>query len=209
MRHRVSGICAIMKDNSETIVLSEDHKSFAQSIGNLLTGRTILSVGYHGLDPNPENEAGLTLQEFETRYSEIDTLDYGLILRTDAGHFHITWDSTFFSYGVIATRLPDKDPNPSYGTTIDASHRPLWSPVIGKVIMGADITWDRVAYTNTDESYVYPQWLRIRLSQGVVFLSTSELLSEDLIATGFMDNILVTTDREMAVRILQFPHTVA
>lgn len=198
-----------MSDISEAIVLGEDHKLFAKSIDDLLTGRTILSVEYHGLDPNPERQRGQPLLDCATQYPEIDTLDYGLILRTDQGHFHITWDATFFQYGVIVTRLPNEDPTPSYGTAIDASHRPLWSPVIGKVILGADITWDRVTYTNTHESYVYPQWLRIRLSQCAIFLSTSELMREDLIATGFMDNILVTTDRDMAVRILQFPYTVA
>jgi len=198
-----------MSNHSETIVLGEDHKSFARSIDDLLAGRTVVSVEYHGLDPNPEKEAGLTLSEFETRYPEIDTLDYGLILRTDQGHFHITWDSTFYQYGVIVTQLPADDPKPSCGTTIDASHKSLWSPVIGKVIVGADILWDRVTYTNTDESYVYPQWLRIRLTEGAIYLSTSELLREDLIATGFMDNILVTTDPGMAVGILLFPHTLA
>jgi hypothetical protein len=198
-----------MSDKSEVIVLGEVHTSFARSIDDLLAGRTVLSVEYHGLDPDPENEAGLTLAEFETRYPEIDTLDYGLMLRTDQGHFHITWDSTFFSYGVIVTRLSDDDPKPSYGTTIEASHRPQSSPLIGKVILGADIIWDRVMYTNSEESHVYPQWLRIRHSEGAVYLSASEILRDDLVATGFMDNILVTSDRDMAIRILQFPHTSA
>ena len=64
-------------------------------------------------------------------------------------------------------------------------------------------------YTNSEESHVYPQWLRIRYSEGAVYLSASEILRDDLVATGFMDNILVTSEREMAIRILQFPHTSA
>lgn len=190
--------------------LSERHLTYARSTHDLLTGCMIEAVAYHGLEPPPQ-EAPFDLSQlgYGTKYPAIHSLDHGLVLTTDRGRFWITWDSTFYSYGLIVESIPDNWQPPGYSIIIDASHLPMWKPIIGSRVHAASIVWDEVIVsglgTHTPTKRIYPQWLVIGSDTTRIFLGASEIIRDDETATGFMDNVLVTTDRDSAIAILHVP----
>lgn len=196
-----------MKQDTEGPFLSEEHLAFAERIRGLLVGATLQSVGYQGLEfPSDGTLSDALAKDCETVYSEIDRLDHSLILRTDRGSLYVTWDGTFYPYGLNV--LTD-DPTTAYSATLEASTKPIWADLLGSPIDVVELEWDELTVTSLEtsatKSYLIPIWMRFLVKNTWVFVGAADLLRDDRVATMFMDNLLVTTNTELAKDILHFP----
>lgn len=199
-----------MEKNIGKPALSGKHVAFADRIRTRLAGAILHGIGYQGLEvPTDETGSDALAKDCETIYPEIDRLDHALILHTDRGVFYVTWDGTFYPYG-LNVLAENEHEEPAYSATLNASGKAVWPRLLGAAIDSVELEWDELIVTSLEEnpntkSYIVPIWMRFLVNETWVFIGAADLLQNDKAATMFMDNLLVTANRELAERVLHFP----
>ena len=184
--------------------LSPEQIRFEDKCRSIFLGQTIRVVLYgelkyfmdiDGKNINP-------IPSYKTKYSAIDSLDYSIYFKTDDGCIYITWDATFFSYGLIAEQINFTQAINDYEQRWDVSADGMWATVIGQRINNFNIGWERTwEYFNTEKKrkyQLYPQTFEIGLESGeFIVISASELKNSETEYSSMMDNLLVTKDKKL------------
>ena len=172
---------------------------------NCLFGQKIIKIEY----------IGLNYEEYEnkyfTKYENIHTMDFSIILYTDKNNkYEITWDNSFYSYGLGILINDFKNENKS-SIKWDMTNDIFWEKYLNKNILGIYFLWETVTEWNNDKkiiknTYTYPQTCRLGFDgingKDDIFISVAEFLDEnDNTVMGMMDNIIVTNDINKAIKI--------
>lgn len=131
---------------------------------------------------------------------ELDTADFGLDLVCDTGAFHITWDSTFWSYGlrVKCGTLLDHLRSALFTEVTEASR---WTTLIGQQITDVTVQWDDIPLPEYGYGTHYPQEIILSFELGAhVLLSAATYQDESHTLFGMSDNVVVIFDEAVARR---------
>lgn len=170
----------------------------------MFVGRTIRAVVYgevkyyaeeDGQNFNPE-------PSYKTKYGDIDTLDHSIYFKTDQQTIYVFWDSTFICYGLQSKQLNLTEATNDYEQKWDVSDDAKWAVVIGQKIIAFNIIWEETWTSNLDginKVYTtYPQAFEIKTEHGqTIILSASEFKRDEEVYP-LSDNVLVTTNVELA-----------
>jgi hypothetical protein len=183
------------------VILKERHIEFERKCGEII-GRTIKKVLYEEIKYDFGNNEVVT-PYYKTRFPNVDTIDFAIIFQSDTDFIEIKWDTTFFQYGVTVERVNDFNPEERYGRIWEVSVNGLWKPNLYCTIIDVSIQWEEVWHTSDGDIIAYPQAILLYLSNNRrLIISAAEFLSADNEeAMGFLDNLLVTDDEELAKQI--------
>ena len=169
----------------------------AQAIRAVIYGELKYFADEDGKNINPE-------PSYKTKYSDIDTLDHSIYLKTDDKTIYVFWDNTFISYGLLSRQLDLTEATNDYEQKWDVSSEQKWLDIIGQKIVDFKIIWEETWTSNLDGSNkvytTYPQTFEIKTENGkTIILSASEFKrDEENEIYSMMDNLLVTTNNELA-----------
>lgn len=191
------------------MTLEEKHITYENECRQMFVGQKIRDVIYgelkyfqdeHGNNINPE-------PLYETKYSEIDTLDHSIYFKTDNKTIYIYWDSTFFNFGLKSDLIDFTEKTNNFEQKWNVSNDIKWKEIIGQLIIDFKIIWEKV-YTlkldGTNDYYtIYPQTFEFKTeNDNIIILSAAELKDDNQnIAYHMSDNLLVTTNIDMALKL--------
>ena len=168
-----------------------------QVIRKVIYGELKYSSDEEGENINPK-------PYYKTKYLDIDTLDHSIYFKTDSQTIYVYWDNTFISYGLSSRQIELTESTNDYEQKWDVSSETKWTQVLGHGITDFKINWEEIWTSNLDGSNkvasTYPQAFLFTLdNEKKVVISAAEFKrdNEDEIY-GLMDNILVTTNLELA-----------
>ncbi|OYU97378.1 MAG: hypothetical protein CFE21_03550 [Bacteroidetes bacterium B1(2017)] len=193
------------------MTLTNKHITYENKCRELFLEQTIRAVIYGELKYLAEEEGSTVRPEpsYHTKYPDIDTLDYSVYLKTDTKTIYIFWDNTFISYGLQSKLIDLKETTNEYEQKWDVSSEPKWTDIIGQKIIDFKIIWEKTWTSNLDGSNkMYtssPQTFVVRTENGnTILLSASEFKRDTDEILPLMDNLLVTTNLDLAkfLRIL-------
>ena len=166
-----------------------------------IIGLQIISVDYYEIMYDKNNPA----PNYKTHYSEIDSIDFSIVLHTTNDKVEIFWDGEFYQFG-IGLRINEKSVFDGYQSW-DVSDSNLWTNIIGQKITDLEIAWELVKTeeqkTGKKEEFIYPQDLTLKFSNGQkVFISAAGFLNQnDPEVYGLLDNLTVTTNEDLAKKV--------
>ncbi|MBB6464092.1 hypothetical protein [Flammeovirga kamogawensis] len=153
-------------------------------------------IAYDKINPTPN---------YKTHYSEIDSIDFSIVLHMTNDKVEIFWDGEFYQFG-IGLRINEKSVFDGYQSW-NVSDSNLWSNITGQKIVDLEIAWELVKTeeqkTGKKEEYIYPQDLTLIFSNGQkVFISAAGFLNQnDPEVYGLLDNLTVTTNEDLARKV--------
>ena len=188
--------------------LTDQHINFETDCRQIFVGRTIHGVIYgevkyyadeNGQNINPE-------PYYRTKYSDVDTLDHSIYFKTEKATIYVYWDNTFVCYGLQSKELDFTEKTNDYEQKWDVSAENKWINIVGQKIIDFKINWEETWNSNLDGSNkiyaTYPQSFEIHTdNQKVIILSASEFKNEENEIYYLMDNLLVTTNGELAKQL--------
>jgi len=176
----------------------------------------ICKVEYFGLQSEFEGE--IYSSNYKTNFSDVHSFELGLVLHMESENiFEFIWDNSFYCYGIgiVKNNFPDYQSEgvEKWVMTDDD----LWKKYIGKEITNVSINWSSsmsvISHSpNKSEigkktKEIHPETciLYFHGTDDVIIISSSGFLGEDcdIVFTGH-DNIIVTNNKETAVRIKLF-----
>ena len=191
------------------MTLTDKHITYENDCRQMFVGKIIRAVIYGEIkyftDKNGNNVNPKPC--FETKYPDVDTLDYSIYFKTDEKNIYVFWDNTFVCYGIksqivdLTTKIND------YEQKWDVSTEKKWEDLIGKQIIDFKILWEETWCSNIDGSnkvyYIYPQTFEITISnKKKIIISACEFSSDEKQEINSqMDNLLVTTNIDLAKNI--------
>lgn len=134
-------------------------------------------------------------------FAECDTAEQGLDIVCGTRTFHVTWDNTFFSYGlrVQSGALLDRL---RAALVTDVSGENRWAPLVGQRITNASVYWGEVQDPQSGEVTQYPQDIVLTFETGAhVFLSAATYQEATKTLLGMSDNVVVIFDEQVARRL--------
>ncbi|ULH18260.1 hypothetical protein MF271_22610 (plasmid) [Deinococcus sp. KNUC1210] len=134
--------------------------------------------------------------------SEFDSLDCGLDLVGEHATYCITWDWTFWSYGlrVRPGRLVDFLLG---GQFTDVSAESRWSKLLGQRVTQAQLMWEPLPDPCIEQTAAYPQGLVLRFEAGdQVYISASQPQGPHEPFLGMSDHVVVLFETALAQRYL-------
>ena len=179
--------------------LHNDIEDFNKKI-NTIIGKKIIKVEYFGLNYNNHEK------NFLTKFTNVHSVDFSIILYLDnCSSYEITWDSSFFQYGIGISLIRDDiydDSKIIWNMTKDN----LWKRFIQKLIIGISVLWETVTERKLThiQSHTYPQTIRIAFDkvEDEIIIGVAEFLNqEESTVMGMMDNLIATNDIKTAVDI--------
>ena len=179
--------------------LHNDIEDFNKKI-NTIIGKRIIKVEYFGLNYNNHEK------NFLTKFTNVHSVDFSIILYLDnCFSYEITWDSSFFQYGIGISLIRDDiydDSKIIWNMTKDN----LWKRFIQKPIIGVSVLWETVTERKLTQiqSHTYPQTIRIAFDkmEDEIIIGVAEFLNqEENTVMGMMDNLIATNDIKTAVDI--------
>lgn len=180
--------------------LSQKHIDFEKKIQQL-SGLILHKVEYLEINYEPETPKPY----YQTRFKEIDTVDFSIIFQTDKDKIEFIWDGQFYEYG-IGVRFNEMD-EIATGQKWNVSQEDLWKKFIGQKITGVRLTWEEVKsyeeWTGKSKIFLYPQDVRIDFSnKKSIFISAAGFINaDDDEVMGFMDNLTVTDNESLARQV--------
>lgn len=186
---------------------TEKHKEFEencrQAIGLTLSEVIYAEVPYDKFDNNYHIKPYYT-----TSFDNIDSIDFAITFLTDSSRFRVYWDSKFFAYGINVKFLEEKENLLSDKEQLwNVSSKSFWAKNIGATIEDINVYWEEIkekkVLTGTPSTYIYPQALKLSLSNGqVAIISAAGFINQnEEEAMGMLDNLLVTNNEELAIRV--------
>jgi hypothetical protein len=166
-----------------------------------IIGLKLSSVDYYEVKYNPENPTPW----YKTKYPEIDSVDFSIVLHFDSDRVEIFWDGQFYQYG-IGLSINDKSVFDGFQTW-NVSDSEIWCNVIGEKIVDLNIAWDIVRTTEPKtgktEERIYPQDLTLIFSNGEkIFISAAGFPnSDDNEVQGLLDNLTVSNNENIARQV--------
>ena len=188
------------------MTLTEKHIAYANNCRSMFVGQTIRAVMYGEVKIFADAE-GLDIKaepHYNTRYSDVDTVDLSVCFKTDDTNVCVFWDNTFICYGLRSKPLDVSATTNDYEQKWDVSAEQKWASVIGHKIVDFNIIWSETWTSNPDGSNkvytTYPQTFEMQTENGkTIILSASEFICGEADEIyPLMDNILVTTNRDLA-----------
>ena len=179
--------------------LHNDIEDFNKKI-NTIIGKRIIKVEYFDLNYNNHKK------NFLTKFTNVHSVDFSIILYLDnCFSYEITWDSSFFQYGIGISLIRDDiydDSKIIWNVTKDN----LWKRFIQKPIIGVSVLWETVTERKLTQiqSHTYPQTIRIAFDkmEDEIIIGVAEFLNqEENTVMGMMDNLIATNDIKTAVDI--------
>ena len=179
--------------------LHNDIEDFNKKI-NTIIGKRIIKVEYFDLNYNNHKK------NFLTKFTNVHSVDFSIILYLDnCFSYEITWDSSFFQYGIGISLIRDDiydDSKIIWNMTKDN----LWKRFIQKPIIGISVLWETVTERKLThiQSHTYPQTIRIAFDkvEDEIIIGVAEFLNqEENTVMGMMDNLIATNDIKTAVDI--------
>ncbi len=185
--------------------LTEQHINFELDARIMFIGQTIRGVVYGELEYIDEEGNNVDPEPyFKTKYPDLDTLDYSVYFKTDFKTIYVTWDNAFVSYGLSSKYKDLNDNSGTYVQKWDVSNEPKWRDLVGQKIVDFNVYWSEIWTSNPDGNYKisipYPQSFIITTEgKNKIIISAAELKQEEENEVfGLMDNLLVTTNAELA-----------
>ena len=175
----------------------------------MFVGQTIRAVIYGELKYYADEEDENTNAEpyYQTKYADIDTLDYSIYFKTDDGKaIYVFWDNTFISYGLQSEQLDFTENTNDYEQKWDVSTNNKWVDYIGQKIVDFKIIWEKTWSSNlygTIKVYTkYPQTFEITTENGKsIFITAADLNDGKDEFCSQMDNLLVTTNLDLLKKL--------
>jgi len=129
---------------------------------------------------------------------DFDSVEQGLdLIGPDASH-SITWDATFWSYG-LRIRSGTLVDFLSAGQFNDVSEESRWSDFLGQRVSDARLIWEPIPDPLAQEGEVYPQHLVLTFEAGdQVYLSAAAPQGPRAPFFGMSDRVAVLFDQELA-----------
>ena len=171
---------------------------------NTLIGQKILNVEYIGLNYSDEYE-----NTYLTHIDNVHTMDLAILIYTENNVYEITWDSSFFQYGIGVEIHNNTGFKSESEIKWNVSNDTFWKNYLEKTIIGFRVMWDtinqmEIMTKKIEKVYTYPQTCRIFFKEidDEIIVSVAEFYSdkEDKII-GFKDHLIVTNDVEIARKI--------
>ena len=180
--------------------LNKKHIDFENHCKQII-GLKLSSVDYYEIKYDPENPTPC----YKTKYPEIDSIDFSVVLHCDKDKVEIFWDGQFYQYG-IGLRINDKSVFDEFQAW-EVNDSEIWSKVIGEKIIDLNITWEMVRTTeqktgNKDE-FIYPQDITLIFSNGkkIIISAAGFLNADDNEVFGLLDNLTVTDNEKIARQV--------
>ncbi len=179
---------------------TQKHTDFEKKAQKII-GLTLLGVEYLEINYSPKNPKPY----YETKYDEIDTIDFSLILNTNKQNIELNWDGEFHEYGIGINFKEIKDTNDRCKWNV--SQRKIWKDFIGKAIIDVKLKWDEIKSihqkTGKIDYYIYPQDMRIDFNNGKsIFVSAAGFLNEeDNTVMGMLDNLVISNNESLARKV--------
>jgi len=180
--------------------LSEKQLEF-ESYSRQIIGLRLSLVEYYEVNYKPDDPQPLN----KTKFTEIDTVDYSIILHCDNNRIEITWDGQFYQYG-IGIKVNEKPVFDNYQSW-NVSQSENWRDLIGEKIIDLKFTWEIVRTLGKNsgekEEFIYPQHLTLLFSNNKkIFVSAAGFLKpEDNEVYGLLDNLTVTNNEHIARKV--------
>lgn len=172
----------------------------------MFVGQTIRGIVYGELKSLEDGDGNSVppTPSYQTKYSDVDTLDHSIYFKTDNETIYVFWDNTFFPYGLLSKQLLLTGSTNDYEQKWDVSEEPKWKNKIGQRIAAFKIIWVETWTSDLDGGNkvytTYPQTFVITTEDGQqIILSAAEFQKQEDNALYFMmDNLLVTTNPQLA-----------
>lgn len=131
-------------------------------------------------------------------YSDFDSVEQGLDLVGDDASYSITWDATFWSYGLRVRPVPLIHFLYA-GQFSDVSEDSRWSGFLGQRITDARFVWEPVPSSVAEVDAVYPQHVVLTFEAGGhVYLSAAKPQGAQAPLFEMSDHLAVLFKRELA-----------
>ena len=137
--------------------------------------------------------------------NEFDSADQGLDLLCDIGEFHVTWDNTFWSYG-LKTAPGLLIHHVTAAVYSDATTESRWTPFIGQIIQRANVEWEEIPLPktlgSTESTVRYPQAIEFVFDNDQhVLISAAIWRAETQSFFGMSDHVTVAFDKHIIEKL--------
>ncbi|MCC3159389.1 hypothetical protein LJ737_19260 [Hymenobacter sp. 15J16-1T3B] len=171
-------------------------------IGRKITKVLYGEVNYAFCEELPDEP----IRYYHTDFEELHSLDFSIAFMNEDKLIYITWDGTFYQYGLYPFVLAKTEYEAKREQCWDVTEEPMWQPCIGHSIANLEIVWEDiydVGHTGHKlHIAICPYAFCLKLSNETqVFVSAAELRSDGIEAYGLADNLLVTTNERLAKQI--------
>ena|SRR6218665_2684838 len=187
------------------MILTDEHLIYQDNCRKMFVGETIRGIVYGEISYAFEESDDQVLEpSYFTKYTDIDTLDHSIYFETNNKTIHVSWDNTFFSYGLFSKEIDLKLTANNYEEKWDVSNEEKWITIIGQKIVDFQINWEEVSTSSIDGTnkkfYTYPQTFLLKTENGTtIIVSASEFKDQKQNEIyGMSDNLLVTTNVSLA-----------
>jgi len=180
--------------------LTQEHIDFENHCKQII-GLKLYSVDYYEIKYNPGNPT----RNYKTRYVEIDSVDYSIVLHSETENVEICWDDQFYQFGV-GLRINENSQFDGYQIW-NMNDSEIWSDFIGEQILDLNITWETITTTEENthkkKETIYPQDMTVVFSNNKkIYISAAEFLnSNDVEVFGPLDNLTVTNNESIAKQV--------
>ncbi|EAY23960.1 hypothetical protein M23134_01643 [Microscilla marina ATCC 23134] len=161
-----------------------------------LVGKTLGKVEYEEIAYDQSNQITPAQPYYTTRLANVHSLDYAVWLHTtQQDKIEITWDASFYPYG-IGVKI-NQAPSTNDSQKWDVSAHQLWKDCLHGTIQQVKLIWEQVSGNS------YPQTLIITFAneQQILIGAAQFLNSHDQKVFGMSDNLIVTNDVALAKTI--------
>lgn len=178
--------------------LTDVHIAYESNCRNHFVGQKICGIIYAEI----KSFADVPEPGYNTHYPDLDTLDHSFYIQTEQQTIYIFWDNSFVSYGLQSKQIDPVETTNQYEQKWNVSVDPKWVNLIGQTIHSIEIVWYELQSSDSNH-YFYPQTFEIKTDSGAtIILSAAELdISEENKVFLFTDNLLVTTNRDLAKQL--------
>ncbi|MCP2024970.1 hypothetical protein L1276_000110 [Flavobacterium sp. HSC-32F16] len=189
------------------MLLTDEHIVYENNCRKMFVEEIIEGIIYGEIDYCNLDDENIVLSPeplYNTKYSDIDSLDHSIYFKTTNKTIYVFWDNTFFSYGLLSKEIDLEEKPNDYEQKWDVSNEEKWINLIGQKIIDFKINWEKVSSSNLDDTntkyYIYPQTFLLRTeNEKTIILSASKFKdSEQNEVYGMSDNLLVTTNFTLA-----------
>ncbi|MFC4456556.1 hypothetical protein [Deinococcus sonorensis] len=131
-------------------------------------------------------------------HPDFDSLEQGLDLIGHGAAHSVTWDATFWSYG-LRVRSGTLVDVLSAGQFHDVSEESRWSAFLGQQVRDARFVWEPVPDPLAEAGDVYPQHVVLTFEHGgQVYLSAAAPQEPQAPFFGMSDHVVVLFDQDHA-----------
>ncbi|WP_299458549.1 hypothetical protein [uncultured Microscilla sp.] len=154
-----------------------------------LVGKTLCKVEYEEIAYDQSNQITPVQPYYTTHIDQVHSLDYAVWLHTtQQDKIEITWDASFYPYG-IGVKI-NQAPSTNDSQKWEVSAHQLWKGCLHDTIQQVNLIWEQVS------GITYPQTLIITFAnEQQILIGAAQFLNKyDQKVFGMSDNLIVTND---------------